>query len=52
VGWCPVLLSKLVVLQAKHSWDDRETVARCGYDLVSSLRPRSAGGAFVRFLDT
>jgi len=33
VGWCPVLLSKLVVLQAKHSWDDRETVARCGYDL-------------------
>lgn len=33
VGWCPVLLSKLSVLQAKHGWDDRETVARCGYDL-------------------
>jgi len=33
VGWCPVLLSRLVVLQAKHGWDDRGTVARCGYDL-------------------
>jgi hypothetical protein len=28
-----VLLSKLAVLQAKHGWDDRETVARCGFDL-------------------
>jgi hypothetical protein len=32
-GYCPVLLSKLVVLQAKHGWDDRETVARCGFGL-------------------
>jgi hypothetical protein len=32
-GYCPVLLSKLAVLQAKHGWDDRETVARCGFDL-------------------
>ena len=32
-GWCPVQLSKLVVLQAKHGWTDRETVQRGAYDL-------------------
>ena len=33
VGWCPVLLSKLVLLQAKHGWTDRETVVRSRVDL-------------------
>lgn len=25
-GWCPVYLSKLVLIQQKHGWNDRETV--------------------------
>lgn len=33
VGWCPVLLSALVVLQQKHGWTDRETVRRATVDL-------------------
>ena len=32
-GWCPVTLSKLVVLQDKHGWSDRETVRRARVDL-------------------
>ena len=31
--WCPVLLSKLVLIQAKHGWRDRETVQRGCTDL-------------------
>lgn len=33
VGWCPVLLTKLVVLQATRGWTDRETVRRASVDL-------------------
>lgn len=33
IGWCPVLLTKLVVLQAMHGWTDRETVRRGRVDL-------------------
>ena len=33
VGWCPVQLTKLVVLQAKHGWSDRETVQRASTDM-------------------
>lgn len=33
VGWCPVLLSALVLLQQKHGWSDRETVRRGTVDL-------------------
>lgn len=33
VGWCPVLLTKLVVLQGTHGWTDRETVRRASVDL-------------------
>jgi len=32
-GWCPVLLSCLVLLQQKHGWTDREAVQRACYDL-------------------
>lgn len=32
-GYCPVLLSKLVLLQAQHGWSDRETVRRANMDL-------------------
>ena len=32
-GWCPVLLTKLVVLQAMHGWTDREAVRRGRVDL-------------------
>ena len=31
--WCPVLMSKLVIIQDKHGWPDRETVQRCNTDL-------------------
>lgn len=33
IGWCPVLLTKLVVLQAMHGWTDRETVRRGRVDM-------------------
>jgi hypothetical protein len=32
-GWCPVQLTKLVVLQAAHGWTDREAVRRGSLDL-------------------
>jgi hypothetical protein len=31
--WCPVLKSKLVLIQRYHGWDDRETVQRAKTDL-------------------
>jgi len=31
--WCPVLMSKLVIIQDKHGWPDRETIQRCSTDL-------------------
>lgn len=33
IGWCPLLLTKLVILQATHGWTDRETVRRGRVDL-------------------
>ena len=33
VGWCPIQLTKLVILQAKHGWSDRETVRRAATDM-------------------
>lgn len=32
-AWCPVLLTKLLLLQAKHGWSDDETVRRAEMDL-------------------
>jgi hypothetical protein len=32
-GWCPVQLTKLVILQASHGWTDREAVRRASLDL-------------------
>lgn len=32
-GWCPILLTKLVMLQAAHGWTDREAVRRASLDL-------------------
>lgn len=32
-SWCPVLLSKLVIIQAKEGWSDDETVRRATVDL-------------------
>jgi len=32
-AWCPVLMSKLVLIQQKHGWSDRETVQRAKTDL-------------------
>jgi hypothetical protein len=31
--WCPVLMSKLLLIQRKHGWSDRETVQRATTDL-------------------
>jgi Transposase DDE domain/Transposase domain (DUF772) len=33
-SYCPVLMSKLVVLQRAGGWTDRETVRRASYDLM------------------
>mgnify|MGYP000579579833 CR=1 FL=1 len=33
-AYCPVLLSKLVLLQRHHSWSDRETVHRARCDMA------------------
>ena len=33
-AYCPVLLSKLVLLQRHHSWTDRETVHRARCDMA------------------
>jgi hypothetical protein len=32
-GWCPVMMSKLVIIQRKHGWTDRETIDRANNDL-------------------
>lgn len=32
-GWCPILKTKLVLLQARHGWKDRETIERATNDL-------------------
>lgn len=31
--WCPVMMAKLVLIQRKHGWTDRETVQRATTDL-------------------
>ncbi len=33
IGWCPVLLSKLVLLMGHHGWSERETVRRARMDM-------------------
>lgn len=33
VGWCPILLTKLVLLQKHHGWSEREAVRRARMDM-------------------